>query len=78
MDIGAVPCDMYVDISGQDCDAGSKLSDAIAALAPGKVLLAVSQKAALQCDVPAYCRQAQLQLVDQGEAEQQCYFLIRK
>lgn len=79
MDIGSIECSMYVDISAQDCAAPfSKLSEAVAVLAPGKMLMAVAQKEALLCDVPGYCRQMQLELVDQGEDEQQFYFLIQK
>ena len=79
MDIGSIPCDMYVDISGVDCGApSSKLTEAIEILEPGRVLMAVAQKQAMQSDVPAYCRQMSLELVDQGEDEQQFYFLIRK
>jgi len=79
MDIGSIECSMYVDISGQDCAApSSKLTEAIDALQPGMKLLAVSQKEAMQSDVPAYCRQMNLELVEQGEDDQQFYFLIRK
>ncbi len=79
MDIGSVACDMFVDISGQDCAApSSKLSEAIEVLAAGKVLMAVAQKEVMQSDVPAYCQQMNLELLDQGEDDQQFYFLIKK
>ena len=79
MDIGSIPCDMFVDISGDDCSApSSKLGDALGVLESGRVLMAVSQKQALQSDVPSYCQQMNLELVDQGEDDQQVYFLIRK
>ena len=79
MDIGSIPCDMYVDISGLDCGAPfSKLAEAVEVLEAGKVLMAVTQKEAMQSDIPAYCRQMNLELVDQGEDGQQFYFLIRK
>ena len=70
---------MYVDISGLDCAAPFlKLAEAIEVLESGRVLMAVTQKQAMQSDVPAYCRQMNLELIDQGEDDQQFYFLIRK
>ncbi|MDA3869583.1 MAG: sulfurtransferase TusA family protein [Gammaproteobacteria bacterium] len=79
MDDESIACDMYADISGVDCTAASsKLVEALEALAPGKVLMAVARTDALQCDLPDYCRQMNLELVNQGEDEQQFYFLIRK
>ena len=79
MDIGSIPCDMYVDISGLDCGVPfSKLAEAVQVLESGRVLMAVTKKEAMQSDVPAYCRQMNLELVDQGEDGQQFYFLIRK
>ena len=79
MDIGSIPCDMYVDISGLDCGAPfSKLSEAIEVLESGRVLMAVTQKEAMQSDVPSYCRQMNLELLDQGEDGEQFYFLIKK
>ena len=79
MDTDSIPCDMYVDISGQDCGAPfSKLAEAIEVLEDGKVLMAVTQKEAMQSDVPSYCRQMNLELVGQGEEGEQFYFLIRK
>lgn len=78
-DIESIQCDMYVDISGLDCGAPfSKLTEAVEALVTGKTLLAVTQKSAMQSDIPAYCRQKQLVLVEQGEDNEQYYFLIRK
>jgi len=44
---------------------------------PGQTLMAVSTKQALQSDIPAFCRQRNLQLVDQGEVEEMYYFLIK-
>jgi len=79
MSLNAIPCDLFVDISGTDCAVPfSKLNDALEVLLPGQILMAVSQKQALQNDIPAFCRQRNLQLVDQGEAENQFYFLIKK
>jgi TusA-related sulfurtransferase len=79
MDIGSIECNMYVDISGLDCAVPfSKLAEAIEVLEPGMKLLAVTQKQAMQSDVPAYCRQMNLELIEQGEDDQQFYFLIRK
>jgi len=70
---------MYVDISGLDCALPfSRLNDALEVLEVGKVLMAVSRKQALQSDIPAFCRQKNLALLEQGEAEGQYYFLIRK
>lgn len=78
MNLDAIPCDLFVDISGVDCAAPfSRLSDALEVLQPGQTLLAVSMKQALQSDIPAFCRQRDLQLVDQGEVDDQLYFLIR-
>ena len=78
MDIDSIACDLYVDISGTDCAVPfSKLNDALDALLPGKTLLAVSRKQALQSDIPAFCRQKNLQLLDQGESGDEFYFLIQ-
>ena len=79
MDIGSIECNMYVDISGLDCAVPfSKLAEAVEALEPGMKLLAVTQKEAVKSDVPAYCRQMNLDLVEQGEDGEQYYFLIKK
>ena len=76
--MNSLACDLYVDISGTDCAAPfSKLSDALEVLLPGQTLLAVSKKQALQCDVPAFCRQYGLQLVDQGEVDDMLYFSMQ-
>lgn len=78
MNLDSIPCDVFVDISGTDCAVPfSKLNDALKALLPGQVLMAVSKKQALQNDIPAFCRQRNLLLLDQGEAEEQFYFLIK-
>lgn len=78
-DVGSIQCDMYVDISGLDCGAPfSRLTEAVDALEPGRKLLAVTQKVAMKSDVPAYCRQMNLILEEQGEDNDQYYFLIRK
>ena len=72
-----IPCDLFVDISGTDCAVPfSKLNDALEALLPGQTLMAVSGKQALRNDIPAFCRQRDLQLVEQGEMENKFYFLI--
>ena len=79
MEDNSIPCDMYVDISGLDCGAPfSKLAEAVEVLEDGKVLMAVTQKDAMVSDVPAYCRQMNLELVGQGEDGEQFYFLIKK
>lgn len=76
--IDSMPCDLFVDISGTDCDLPfSKLSDALEALLPEQTLMAVSQKQALQSDIPAFCQIHNLQLVDQGEVDDQFYFIIK-
>lgn len=76
--IDSIPCDLFVDISGTDCAVPfSKLSDALEVLLPGQTLMAVSGKQALQSDVPAFCQMRNLQLVDQGEVDDQFYFLIK-
>jgi len=78
MNIDSIPCDLFVDISGTDCAVPfSRLSDALEVLLPGQTLMAVSKKQALQSDIPAFCRQRNLQLVDQGEVDEQFYFLIK-
>jgi len=77
MSLDSIPCDLFVDISGTDCAVPfSRLNDALDVLQPGQVLMAVSKKQALQSDIPAFCRQRNLQLLDQGEADDQFYFLI--
>ncbi len=79
MSDASIPCDMFVDISGLDCAVPfSKLTEALAVLADGQVLMAVSQKQALQSDIPAFCRQKNLTLLEQGEMDNQFYFLIKK
>ncbi len=78
MSLDSIPCDLFVDISGTDCAAPfSRLSDALEVLQPGQTLMAVSRKQALQTDIPAFCRQRDLQLLDQGEVDEQLYFLIK-
>ena len=67
MSLDSIPCDLFVDISGTDCALPfSKLSDALEVLLPGQTLMAVSGKQALVSDIPAFCRQRNLQLLDQG------------
>ena len=79
MSIKSLAYDLLVDISGLDCGAPfSRLTEAVETLEPGKTLCAVTQKAAMQSDVPSYCRQMNLVLVEQGEDKEQFYFLIRK
>ncbi len=78
MSLDSIPCDLFVDISGTDCALPfSRLNDALEVLQPGQILMAVSKKQALQSDIPAFCRQRNLQLVDQGEADEMFYFLIQ-
>ena len=78
MSLDSIPCDLYVDISGSDCALPfSTLSDALEVLLPAQTLMAVSTKQALQSDIPAFCRQRNLQLVDQGEMDEMYYFLIK-
>lgn len=78
MSLDSIPCDLFVDISGTDCAVPfSKLNDALDALLPGQTLMAVSAKQALLSDIPAFCRQRNLQLGDQGEMDDMYYFLIR-
>ncbi len=77
MSIDSIPCDLFVDISGTDCAVPfSRLSDALEVLLPGQTLMAVSRKQALQADIPAFCQQRDLQLMGQGEVDEQFYFLI--
>ena len=77
MSLDSIPCDLFVDISGTDCALPfSKLSDALEVLLPGQTLMAVSGKQALVSDIPAFCRQRSLQLLDQGEMDEMFYFLI--
>ena len=78
MSLDSIPCDLFVDISGTDCAVPfSKLNDALQVLLPGQTLMAVSRKQALQSDIPAFCRQSDMQLVDQGEMDDMYYFLIK-
>jgi len=79
MDIESLSCDVYVDISGPDFGKPfTKLTKAIEALEPDKTLLAVTDAVAMQNEVPAYCRQKKLELVEQVEHNGRYYFLIRK
>lgn len=74
----AIACDIFVDISGTDCALPfSKLSEALEILQPGQTLMAVSKKQALQSDIPAFCRQRGLTLLDKGETQDGYYFLIQ-
>lgn len=78
MSLDSIPCDLFIDISGTDCAVPfSKLNDALEVLLPGQMLMAVSKKQALQSDIPAFCRQRNLQLAGQGEMDDQFYFLIK-
>jgi len=78
MSLDSIACDIFVDISGADCALPfSKLNDALQILLPGQTLMAVSKKQALLNDIPAFCRQRKLQLVDQGEMDEMFYFLIQ-
>jgi len=78
MSIDSIPCDLFVDISGTDCAVPfSRLNDALDVLSAGQTLMAVSKKQALLSDIPAFCRQRNLQLVDQGEMDEMFYFLIK-
>jgi len=77
MSLDSIPCDLFVDISGTDCALPfSRLNDALDVLLPGQTLMAVSTKQALVSDIPAFCRQRNLQLVGQGEMDDMFYFLI--
>ena len=77
MSLDSIACDIFVDISGADCALPfSKLNDALGILQSGQTLMAVSSKQALINDIPAFCRQRELQLVGQGEADDMLYFLI--
>jgi TusA-related sulfurtransferase len=79
MSLNSIPCDLFVDISGADCEMPfSKLNDALEVLLPGQMLMAVSKQQVLQNDIPGFCRQRNLQLVDQGESDGQFYFLIEQ
>ena len=78
MSLDSIPCDLFVDISGSDCALPfSRLNDALEVLLPAQTLMAVSTKQALQSDIPGFCRQRNLQLVDQGEMDEMYYFLIK-
>jgi len=78
MRLDSIACDLFVDISGTDCAVPfSKLNDALEVILPGQTLMAVSKKQALQSDMPAFCRQRNLQLLDQGEMDGMFYFLIK-
>lgn len=78
MSLDSIACDLFVDISGTDCALPfSSLNDALEVLMPGQTLMAVSKKQALQTDMPAFCQQRKLQLIDQGESDDRVYFLIK-
>jgi TusA-related sulfurtransferase len=78
MSLDAIPCDLFVDISGCDCALpSSKLNDALVVLLPGQTLMAVSEKRALRSDIPDFCRRRNLQLAGQGEVEEMYYYLIQ-
>jgi len=78
-DFDAIACDLFVDISGTDCAVPfSRLDDGLEVLQPGQTLLAVSKKQALQGDIPAFCRQRGLTLLQQGETAEGYYFLIQR
>ena len=78
MSLDSIACDLFVDISGADCALPfSSLNDALEVLMPGQTLMAVSKKQALQTDMPAFCQQRKLQLIDQGESDDRVYFLIK-
>ena len=78
MSVDSIPCDLFVDISGKDCTApSSSLNEALEVLRPGQTLMAVSQKQVLVSDIPAFCRQRELRLTDQGEMDDMFYFLIQ-
>ena len=77
MSLNSIPCDLFVDISGTDCSLpSSKLNDALEVLLPGQTLMAVLAKQMLVSDIPAFCRQHGLELVDRGEMDDLFYFLI--
>jgi TusA-related sulfurtransferase len=79
MSLDSIPCDLFVDISGSDCNLpSSKLHDAIEVLLPGQSLMAVSAKHTLVSDVPTFCRQHSLELVERGDMDDMFYFLIRQ
>jgi len=68
-----------VDISGLDCGAPfAKLARAVDDLKQGEILKAVTGKMAMQNDIPSYCRQKKLELIEQGMEDRQYYFLIKK
>ncbi|MBT8134931.1 MAG: hypothetical protein KJO03_10510 [Gammaproteobacteria bacterium] len=78
MSLDSIPCDLFVDISGADCELpSSKLNDALEVLLPGQTLMAVSGKQALLSDIPVFCAQHGLQILDSGEMDDMIYFLIR-
>ena len=79
MDISSLECDVYVDISGPDFGKPFiKLTKTVEALELGKTVLAVTKAVAMQNEVPAYCRQKNLELIEQVEHKGTYYFLIRK
>jgi TusA-related sulfurtransferase len=77
MSLDSIPCDLFVDISGSDCTLpSSRLNDALEVLLPGQTLMAVSGKRALLSDIPAFCRDRKLRMLDSGEMDDMFYFLI--
>jgi len=77
-DQNSIPCDLFVDITGDDCMLpDSKLNDAVAVLSPAQTLMVVSGKQQSHGDVTAFCQSRQLQLIGKGEIDGQNYYLIR-
>lgn len=78
MSVDSIPCDIYVDISNADCHLPfSRLSDALEVLQVGQTLLAVLNRQALLTDIPTYCQQRKVRLVEHGEVDAMFYFVIR-
>lgn len=79
MSLDSIPCDLFIDISGSDCNLpSSKLHDALEVLLPGQTMMAVSANHALLSDIPAFCSQHSLELVERGDMDDMFYFLIRR
>jgi len=73
------PFDRLVDIRGLCCaQPVIRLSQEMRSLQVGDVILAVSDKASMRNDIPAFCAQTGHTLVHAEERNQLLYFWMRK
>lgn len=71
--------DQTLDVAGLCCaEPIIRITKQMKTLAPGNVLLVVSDKSSMRKDIPAYCRQTGNALVHHEEAQGMLRFWIRK